>query len=599
MKYLKNYKTFESTMKLETPLWYVKYKNGKELKKLCEILSKNEYHFYIKRDSLDPLEWFNNGKNVEHYVNGGYIFNSDETDNPEKEKQIFITETNDEDNALGENRIEYPLEYLNDCFEGEGFGFFGLKDGLVIENIDNEKEIEKTIFNFIDIYAKDNELLVDIDMKNDYRIISIGKSDNKYKNTDEKYICWVKTDSPMMPFKYFISEFKQSGKIKIYNYLKEKYPEYFEADNMGFFDLKTNEDIISNEKSIYVQNIIDFFNKHAEINNHHQYKDILTIDLKKKVINTPVLGTNKPIELLNISSNYKGNYPSLFLEYCFVKEGRKRNNIVYLLSYDVDLIKKIWETITELYPDLVEADGMGFFDLKNENNKYIKTYKLFENTENYGETFDFEEFDIFAQEYCKNMEYRGWKFTIQYPDSYEWYNNEIDYTILTTIFYDANEYVPISILNNDGREIFLTTERINECEDLKFPKNENEKIQLMKWYTEDFMPKIIESVEQRDYNIKLLSGIINSYGTQKNEEKILKIEKPFNIEINGEKYDFLYYIFLDISGEVCFNFIGDNDGLEDFEISNVNINKISNFIKADYPEFEEGSKMGFFDLKTK
>ena len=230
--------------------------------------------------------------------------------------------------------------------------------------------------------------------------------------------------------------------------------------------------------------------------------------------------------------------------------------------------------------------------------KYLKTYKIFENSD---EEFDFNEFDDFAVKYCEKIKYKGWEFNNNSLEgSYSWTNKNNDYEIYATLFHQESAILPININDSDGDEIFLYVDNEQIIVDLEFPKNDKEKIKLLKWYTEKYMPKIIDSVEKRTENINLLESLIKIYG--KNGE--LYIDKKFIIEINNSKYNTIKYVLKsDDYDKIYFGLsdLYDFEEVSEINICNTSINKLTNVIKKMYPYTDsekDAEGMGFFDLKT-
>ena len=165
---------------------------------------------------------------------------------------------------------------------------------------------------------------------------------------------------------YHNEHFKGLGYLDmagLMDYFKEKYPEYFEGKGMGFFDLKNEnhiEDFIKTPKKLdkfmdimeRVLNFVKKYNKNIiDLNNYEYIFDVNTI-------NNNLIKLKYNITKLTINNNKVSIYYKLNGE-----------NKLGALDWGTNkhLLACVLDAIEKNYPEFLEGDNMGFFDLKNES----------------------------------------------------------------------------------------------------------------------------------------------------------------------------------------------------------------------------------------
>jgi len=209
---------------------------------------------------------------------------------------------------------------------------------------DISREMLSEIIDIFDIFS--------IKTDNGNRILDVNVGDTIKLYCSKDNIIKVKMNEFYRD--YVLSHLRTVYLAYILDDLFEKFPDYpiyKEGKGMGFFDLK-NESAISDEEDIIDSNIAKFFKTFAK-----KEGDFYTLDLH------------------NYRFSYQ-NYSNYVLKKLISNEEKAIINLKFYFPISncirecyfkglIRIIKKqIWNSIMENYPEFVEGDNMGFFDLK-------------------------------------------------------------------------------------------------------------------------------------------------------------------------------------------------------------------------------------------
>ena len=148
--------------------------------------------------------------------------------------------------------------------------------------------------------------------------------------------------------------------VEVEPVIRKEFEYIFDGGDMGFFDLKTNENNKlfeeKTDKVKYLDLIYDFCIKHSEKIGRNDY----FLDLK----DTPMYWGKMKYNIINLTISYQNadmDTPYLTYQYIGLKTYLCEKPIC---EFSKDFLELLWNSIKEIYPELIEGDSMGFFDLK-------------------------------------------------------------------------------------------------------------------------------------------------------------------------------------------------------------------------------------------
>ena len=421
--------------------------------------------------------------------------------------------------------------------------------------------------------------------------------------------------------------------------IKEKFPEYFEGKDMGFFDLKTNETrhiklyegFCDDAKSLL--NKIDM--KEAEIDDLRDVEndqwteyydsiiDIFNLNCKKK--------DNRGGNILEI---YKKLNDGFILEYiCYV------NDIYYikpsnfdgrtvLSNYDTIALGDVLDILKEMYPEYFEGKNMGFFDLKKESyDSDIDKITAHNNYKNHIKNIVnfvdillkcYDEIDMNDLKICQS----GVEYIIK-----KIYKNTYNDTMVGYVVYSLPKKDETTEIRNT---LLFATFDLKDLTEIynylvkKYPdvvegsnmgffdlKKESYNMKFIKLY-ENYYSEYNKKLRERNIVSKKLKELDKDLNMEKNKmiEIVTDIVKTYSVEgkhkHDNRKLEMNFKVREDsIIEHIEYNnyaifvkYFESPKGKHLHDLTSLELAELLDIFKDKYPEYFEGKDMGFFDLKT-